>query len=81
MKKNDDGTYQHEVLVSVKYDRLGCLQAEDTSGNIAFLQFEADVAGFFESYRFIDGDMHDLDHGWPCICAVYDEYWSLTMGE
>ena len=81
MKKRADGTYLHEVLVTVKENRMGHLEIEDSSGKDAYLQREDDIEAFMDSCRFIDGDREHLSRGWPCICAVYDEMWSCAIGE
>jgi hypothetical protein len=79
LKKNADGTYAHEVLATIKLDRLGCLNIKWSNSNTMFVQFEIDET--LENVRYIDGTREDLERGWPCIVGIYDELYAALHGE
>jgi hypothetical protein len=81
LKKNADGTYDFEVLVTVRENHMGDLEIKDSSGHDAYVQGPDAYQETLQFLRFIDGDTEALEHGWPCICGCNDELWSCLIGE
>lgn len=80
MPKNANGAYDYETLITVKLDKLGCLNLKDTSnGSTMFVQFEIDET--LKSIRFIDGSREELEHGWPCIAGIDNNIWAAYHEE
>ena len=82
IEKNADGTFPHEVRVTLAHARPGITVFRTGEPRTGFLQGQWELHDILQDIRPLEPNtMQDFYAGWNIEVAINDERWSCLIGE